>query len=156
MAETVLALSFVSSQLDERTLSRTSCINAATYFTVLSGAALSPLIWNWLDTRQMNANFVYAAGIGLSAAQLLFCHDVVLAALRAERAEEEECLHAKQARLDPEPEEQAIHARVRRRAHRTASPSGAPQSSGRRDAAQSSSGRVGARNQTTARRAKQA
>ena len=46
-----------------------------------ASVAIGPLLSGWLDARQLNANFFYAATVLLGAGQLLIIYDVATAAL---------------------------------------------------------------------------
>ena len=89
LPEVVLATAFVASQLDDRTLASLRLLPAACLGLGVGALASAPLLSAWLDTRQLNANFFYAATVLTGAAQLLLVYDVAAAALHVAREAEE-------------------------------------------------------------------
>ena len=90
MSEIAISISFLISQIDHRTLACTSkLLPIAALTTLLSALAARPLLARWLDGRELNPNFFYAATVALGAGQLLAIYDVAAAALQAEAEERE-------------------------------------------------------------------
>ena len=81
--DTALALALLGSQLDERTLSRCRLLPIAVTVPLMGVLISVPLLAAWLDHRQLNANFFYAATILASGGQLCLAYDVCAAALSA-------------------------------------------------------------------------
>jgi len=83
MPEVVLAVAFAGAQLDGCLLARCRMLPAAV-IGVFVGALISrPLLSEWIDHRQLNANFFYASAMLFSSAQLLLVYDITAAALSA-------------------------------------------------------------------------
>ena len=81
--DTALALALLGSQLDERTLLRCRLLPIAVTVLLMGVLISVPLLAAWLDHRQLNANFFYAATILASGGQLCLAYDVCAAALSA-------------------------------------------------------------------------
>jgi len=80
MPEVILALAMVVGQLDARLLRQTRHLHIAGTLVALGAAAARPWLASWLDARELNANFFYAATLLLAAGQLVLVHDVAAAA----------------------------------------------------------------------------
>lgn len=82
LPEIVLAFAFVGAQLDgplRECMGNTGTFGALAL--VLGALACGPLLSGWLDARQVNANFFYAATVLLGAGQMSLIYDITAAAL---------------------------------------------------------------------------
>lgn len=88
VAETVMPLCLLITQIDHRVLSCTRHLPLAATALALGLVAVRPTLSRWLDARELNANFFYAASLALSGGQLLGLHDVTAAVMQTAVNEE--------------------------------------------------------------------
>lgn len=89
MPEIMLALAFVASQIDGRLLDATGRLLPIACLAIGNAAlAVRPLLSRWLDAREINANFFYAATVALASGQLLLVYELAAAAMQAEADED--------------------------------------------------------------------
>ena len=88
VAEVVMPLCLLATQVDRRVLSCTRHLPLAGGALAFGLLTVRPTLSRWLDARELNANFFYAAALALSGGQLLGLHDVAAAAIQATLHEE--------------------------------------------------------------------
>ena len=87
--EIVLSLAFVGAQLDERILAHASrLLPIACAALINGGLAARYLLTRWVDERELNANFFYAATVLFGGGQLLFIYEIAASALAAQAMED--------------------------------------------------------------------
>ena len=82
--EIVAATALVAAQLEQRVLRCTRHLPGAVITLALSLVVGRPLLSSWLDQRELNANFFFAATLLIGVGQLLLVYDVSAAALHAD------------------------------------------------------------------------
>jgi hypothetical protein len=80
--EIVLALALLGSQLDDRTIGATRHLPHAAVAIGIGAFTAHPLLGAWVESRELNANFFYAASLLLSGGALLAVYDVAAATAR--------------------------------------------------------------------------
>jgi hypothetical protein len=87
--EIIIGLAFVGTQLDERILAHASrLLPIACAALINGGLAARYLLTRWVDERELNANFFYAATVLFGGGQLLFIYEIAASALAAQAMED--------------------------------------------------------------------